>query len=90
MTFQNGNKTTDRELIELSIQHSYIVITKDADFWDIYNQKAEPYKLIYLTVGNLSSHELISLFDLNLKTIIEKITESYVIEINTKNIIAIV
>ena len=51
----NRNSTTDSTIIELSIREKYIVITKDADFWDIYKQKAEPYKLIYLTVGNFST-----------------------------------
>jgi predicted nuclease of predicted toxin-antitoxin system len=86
----NGNHTTDTEVIELSISQNYIVITKDADFWDIYKQKSEPYKLIYLTVGNFSTQELISLFEFNLITIIEKINECHVIEINRKNIISII
>jgi predicted nuclease of predicted toxin-antitoxin system len=86
----NGNHTSDTEIIELSISQNYIVITKDADFWDIYKQKAEPYKLIYLTVGNLSTKDLISLFETNLNTLIEKINDCHVIEINRKNIISII
>ena len=63
------NYTPDSEIIELSISQQYIVVTKDADFWDIYKQKAEPYKLIYLTVGNYSTQDLIHLFASNLSAI---------------------
>jgi predicted nuclease of predicted toxin-antitoxin system len=65
------NSTTDSEIIALSISEIYIVVTKDVDFWVIYKQKAEPYKLIYLTVGIFSAQELIQLFDSNLSAIME-------------------
>jgi len=56
---------------------------------DIFRQKADPYKLIYLTVGNISTQDLISLFDYNLVIIIKKIKEFHVVEINRINIISI-
>lgn len=86
----NGNKTTDAEIIELSLKFNYIVMTKDVDFWDIFRQKAEPYKLLYLTVGNIATQDLISLFDYNFVIIIEKIKEFHVVEINRINIISII
>lgn len=86
----NQNATSDSEIIELSISEKYIVVTKDADFWDIYKQKAEPYKLIYLTVGNYTTQELIQLFDSNLPSILEALRASDVIEINRKNIISLI
>jgi predicted nuclease of predicted toxin-antitoxin system len=86
----NKNYTSDTEIIDLSIRERYIVVTKDADFWDIYKKKAEPYKLIYLTVGNYSTLDLIQLFDNNLNTILEALNTSYVLEINRKNIISLI
>lgn len=86
----NQNATSDSEIIELSISEKYIVVTKDADFWDIYKQKAEPYKLIYLTVGNYTTQELIQLFESNLPSILETLMTSDVIEINRKNIISLI
>ncbi len=35
----NGNKTTDTEIIELSIRDSCIVVTKDSDFGTFTNKK---------------------------------------------------
>jgi predicted nuclease of predicted toxin-antitoxin system len=84
------NYTSDTEIIDLSIRERYFVVTKDAVFWDIYKQKAEPYKLIYLTVGNYSTLDLIQLFDNNLNTILEALNTSYVLEINRKNIISLI
>ena len=84
------NSTSDAKIIQLSLDNKYIVITKDQDFWDIYKQKAEPYKLIYLTVGNLSTKDIIQLFEKNFSTIIESIAKSDVIEINQKNIISLI
>lgn len=86
----NRNNTSDSEIIKLSIGEKYIVVTKDADFWDIYKQKAEPYKLIYLTVGNFSTQDLIQLFDINLSSILEALKACDVIEITPKNIISLI
>jgi len=61
----NGNKTKDTEIIKISIEEQRILISKDADFYNIYLQKAEPYKLIYLTVGNISTLKLIQIFSKN-------------------------
>ncbi len=85
----NGNNTEDKEIIELSIKENAIVISKDADFYDAYICKGEPYKLIYLKIGNLSTTDIIQLFDKNLKIIIDQISTNYVIEISSKNIITI-
>lgn len=85
----NRNKTYDREIIELSLKEQFIVISKDADFYNAYLCKGEPYKLIYLKVGNLSTSEIIILFDKNLDVIINQISINYVIEISNRNIITI-
>lgn len=83
------NLTPDLKIIELSIKNNWIVITKDIDFYNHYLQKSEPYKLIYLTVGNASVGEILDLFEKNLSMIVEIITHNYVVEITRKNIITI-
>jgi predicted nuclease of predicted toxin-antitoxin system len=85
----NGNKTKDNEIITISVKELFIVISKDADFYDAFFSRGEPYKLIYLKVGNLSTIEILTLFDKNLSTIIDQISTNYVIEISNKNIITI-
>ena len=78
----NKNTTTDSEIKFLSIREERVVISKDADFYDSYTAKQEPYKLIYLTVGNLSNEVLLHLFDKNLAHLITILDRSSVIEMN--------
>ncbi len=49
------NATDDLEINALSLKEQRIVISKDSDFFDRYFQKVEPYKLLFLTVGNVSN-----------------------------------
>ena len=84
------NGTTDQEIIEISFNEKRIVVTKDADFYNSYLQKSEPYKLIFLTVGNKSTKEIIELFEKNINTIVDQIDHNYVVEISDKNIFTII
>ncbi|HMS99992.1 MAG TPA: DUF5615 family PIN-like protein [Saprospiraceae bacterium] len=87
---EKGNFTTDKELIEISIRESRIVITKDSDFYNSFLQKAEPYKLIFLKVGNASTDEILAIFSKNMELILDYLTYNFVIEIGPKNIIVII
>ena len=78
----NRNATKDSEIRSLSLQDKRIVISKDADFYDSYTSKQEPYKLVYLTIGNLSNKELLQLFDKNLTHLIAVLELSSVVEMN--------
>ena len=78
----NRNATTDSEIRLLSIHEERIVISKDADFYDSYTLKQEPYKLVYLTIGNLGNKELLTLFAKNLTHLIAVLERSSVIEMN--------
>jgi len=55
----------------------------------MYFQKLEPHKLIYLTVGNMSTDELIQLFDRNLDRILIEIEYNNVLEITRSSIITL-
>lgn len=83
------NFTSDKEIIEISLSQSRVVITKDADFYNSFLQKSEPYKLLYLTVGNISTNYIIELFEKNLPVILLNLENHHVVELGNKNIIAI-
>jgi len=83
------NVTTDLEINQLSLEENRVVISKDADFYDSYTARKEPYKLLYLTTGNISSKELLNLFDKNLLLIVHTLESGSVVEINRDNIIVI-
>jgi predicted nuclease of predicted toxin-antitoxin system len=83
------NLTTDEEISRISISDKRIVISKDSDFYDRYFNKLEPYKLIFLTTGNIRTNDLIEIFEKNLSTIIFEISNNSVIELTRINLIVI-
>lgn len=85
----NGNDTTDTEINNLSIVENRIVISKDADFYDSFTAKKEPYKLLHLKTGNIKNSQLLELFDKNLELICRELNESFVVQISQNFIIKI-
>ncbi len=85
----NQNKTSDTDINLYSIENKRIVISKDSDFYNSYLQNVEPYKLIYLTLGNISTKDLIELFEKNHTRIFEEIQLNSVVMINRTSIITI-
>jgi predicted nuclease of predicted toxin-antitoxin system len=81
------NRTTDKDINELSVRGKYVVITKDADFVDSFTLQRKPYKLFLVSTGNIRNTELESLVLKNID-IIEKLFQSHdFIEINRKMVI---
>lgn len=64
----------------------WVVITKDIDFLDRYIIKKEPYKLIYVTTGNIKNNGLLSLFDRYFDQILELLQEYNVIEFSKEEL----
>lgn len=83
------NQTDDREINALSIVEQRVVISKDSDFYDSYFGKQEPYKLLYLTTGNIHNTDLLALFRKNILSIEQELTNADVIEMNRKALIVI-
>jgi predicted nuclease of predicted toxin-antitoxin system len=83
----NQNLTSDKEINRLSILEERIVISKDSDFYDSYFNILEPYKLIFLTTGNIRTNELVAIFEQNLPEIINAIELNAVVEITRTNLI---
>ncbi len=85
----NKNATTDLEINKISISEKRIVISKDIDFYNRYLTKLEPYKLLYINTGNMSTQALISLLNKNFKNIIEELQFNSVVEITNESLITI-
>ena len=83
------NKTSDAEISAFSIQEKRIVISKDSDFYNRYLTKIEPYKLLLVSTGNISTTELINIFEKNIEKIIEQIEQNFVVEITSNSLITI-
>ncbi len=73
LDLESGNDTTDKIINQISVAEQRIVITKDSDFFDSFIVKKEPYKLIFVKLGNTSKKELIQFFHDRFSEIIEKI-----------------
>ncbi len=87
LDLENKNKTTDKKIIENSLQENRVVVTKDYDFLESFILKGEPQKLIIVKMGNISNDELIKLFSNHLDTIIKMIAGSNLVEIHKDEII---
>lgn len=85
----NKNVTDDLEINRISLAESRIVISKDADFYDRFAAKQEPYKLLYLTTGNIRNKDLIELFDKNFLLIIHSLQNGSVVELNRTAVITL-
>lgn len=78
----NRSATKDSEIRLLSMHEERIVISKDADFYNTYTARQEPYKLVYLTIGNLNNQALLALFAKNLAHLEAVLERSSVVEMN--------
>jgi len=62
---ESGNDTTDKIINKISIEEERILITKDSDFYHSFVIKKEPFKLIFVKLGNTSKNDLLSFFLIN-------------------------
>jgi len=51
----NREYTTDNEIREISVKENRIVITKDADFLDLFYVNSIPPKLLLVSIGNIKN-----------------------------------
>lgn len=80
-------RTTDKEIRNISIQQNRIIITKDSDFLDSHVLLGVPKKLLLITTGNIVNKELIELFDKYFETITRLFQIYDIIELNNDQII---
>jgi len=83
----NANSTSDKEVNEICLNESRILITKDNDFLDSFYILDIPEKLIIVTTGNIRNQQLIQLFDNHLDSIQKLITTNRLLEISIDSLI---
>ena len=81
------NKTKDSQINQITLEQKRTLISKDYDFIESLIISNKPYKLIYISTGNITNKELTSLFTSNLEKITNAISNSRFIEITNKEII---
>lgn len=90
LDLQNRNATSDKFICELSLKDKRIVLSKDFDFYESYFQKLEPYKLLYVNTGNISTTSLLSLISKNINKIEEELSMNTVVELTHNSLITII
>ncbi|GGF20075.1 DUF5615 family PIN-like protein [Hymenobacter cavernae] len=74
-----ANRTSDGAISNLSVQEQRVVISKDADFVNTFLLHGKPYKLLLISTGNITTNELLSLFQQHLPAITNALQQySYV------------
>ena len=53
-----GNRTADKDIVEIADQYQRILATKDGGFVDSHLLLGQPAKLLLITTGNISNQEL--------------------------------
>lgn len=54
----NKNRTTDEEIAAISERERRIVVTKDADFVNSFLLSHKPFKLLFISTGNIGNADL--------------------------------
>jgi predicted nuclease of predicted toxin-antitoxin system len=80
------NATPDEAINKLSVQEQRILISKDADFYNSFLLRQQPYKLLQVTTGNITNQELEALFIANLPQLIELFQQHSLIELSRNEI----
>ena len=81
-----ANLTDDYYIINLSMEEQRVVISKDKDFYEYYLVTGKPYKLLWLTTGNIKNRQLLDIFRLNFDRIKFLFETKQVIEVGLENI----
>ena len=77
-----NERIPDGYICERSMAEERVVITKDADFFNTFLLKKQPYKLVYVTIGNLKNRQLLDLFRASLPQLVTTLETAHVIEVN--------
>jgi predicted nuclease of predicted toxin-antitoxin system len=61
--------TTDNKISEFADLNDFVLITKDSDFKNTHFINRFPKKLIKINLGNISTHDLVDIFEKSFQTI---------------------
>jgi predicted nuclease of predicted toxin-antitoxin system len=81
LTLSTNTSLSDKEIRRWRMNDERIVITKDEDFFNAYIFQKEPYKLIFLTTGNIKNRQLLDLFRANFDHIVDLMEKHDVVEL---------
>jgi len=77
-----GNCTGDAAINEVSLREQRVVLTKDADFVDMFLLRHVPYKLLLVSTGNIGNGALERLFHDNIEEMVKAFETCDFVEID--------
>ena len=83
-----GNRTPDHELCEMCLRDDRVLVTKDSDFTDSYFLRGTPSRLLLVSTGNITNHELVALFQARLADVVLAFDSSRFLELDRNGITA--
>jgi len=81
------NRTKDSEINQISLDEKRVLISKDLDFIESLLISNKPYKLIYISTGNITNKKLLEIFGQNIEKIVELIVENRLLEITQESMV---
>lgn len=81
-----GSRISDSQVTQQSMIEKRVVISKDLDFFTSFLLRKEPFKLVYLTTGNIKNPDLLDLFEANFEKIRTLLLQFDVIEMNREQL----
>ena len=82
-----GNRTTDAEIIALSLRELRAVVTKDADFVNSFLIIHQPYQLLLISTGNIKNAGLEALLLAELSAIVSAFATDDFLELTSSALI---
>ena len=81
-----GNATKDGFINQRSEDEQQVVISKDTYFFYSHMLHRRPWKLLLVTTGNISRHDLVDLIERHLPEIIRALTSHTLVEIDRSTV----
>ena len=82
-----ANRTNDQTILSIANLEKRTIITKDSDFLESFLLTGLPEKLVLIKTGNIRNIDLLAIFNRNIDKICSLLEDSFLIEINTSEII---
>ena len=83
----DGNRTSDKAIIELAARERRVVVTKDDDFVASFHLRHQPEKLLLVATGNIRNADLERILLANLAMIVAAFDTANFVEVNRTDVI---
>jgi predicted nuclease of predicted toxin-antitoxin system len=75
------NRTSDADVTAIADKEQRVVVTKDADFVSSHLLRGEPAKLLLISTGNITNHELEALITPQMPVLVREFSTHSFIEL---------